>query len=168
MLGLVLNQFPETRVIADPEYRAAATFFSMINIGALVLAILASRDRSRPRVIERYRTSEPVTYEGDDGEPISASLCDISVGGAGMNWPRGRSVPRTLTLHVPGGRTIRAEVVRNNGDKLGLRFDLADSHERDAVLLWVYSIGLSRLPASLSMTHLSRRLVARFLGSADG
>ena len=48
VLGLLFNARHETQVIADPEHRMAALFFSVINAGVLVLAILAGRDRGRP------------------------------------------------------------------------------------------------------------------------
>ena len=97
MLGLLINARPETRVIADPEHRAAATFFSMLNAGALVLAILAGRDRGRPRTAERFRTAASVICETDDGTRISVKLLDVSVGGAGIDWPVERSIPRSVT-----------------------------------------------------------------------
>jgi cellulose synthase (UDP-forming) len=163
MLGLLLNALPETRVIDDPEHRAAAFFFSAINVGALVLAILAGRDRGRPRSSERFRTSASVICERDDGTRISAPLLDVSVGGAGIEWPGERSVLRVARLHLPGDRSIRAEVVRRDGNRLGLRFDTADARDRDLVLRWIYSIGVGTLRAPLSILHVARRLVARCL-----
>jgi cellulose synthase (UDP-forming) len=161
MLGLLINARPETRVIAEPEHRAAATFFSALNAGALVLAILAGRDRGRRRIAERFQAAASVICETDDGTRIAASLHDVSASGAGIEWPGERPIPGSVVLHLPGSRTIRADVVRRDGNKLGLRFDLADSRERDGVLLWVYSIVTGTLRAPLSMIHLTRRLAAR-------
>jgi cellulose synthase (UDP-forming) len=161
MLGLLINARPELRVIDDPEHRAAATFFSAMNAGALVLAILAGRDRGRRRVAERFRADASILCEVDDGTRIAASLHDVSAGGAGIDWPAERPIPGSVRLHLPGGRTIRADVIRRDGHKLGLRFDLADARERDGVLLWVYSIVTGTLRAPLSMLHLTRRLAAR-------
>jgi cellulose synthase (UDP-forming) len=163
MLGMLINARPETQVITDPTHRAAATFFSVLNAGALVLAIMAGRDQGRRRTSERFRTRASIICEGDDGTPIAAALLDVSVGGASIRWPAERAVPHSARLHLPGDRTIRAEVVRKDGDQLGLRFDLADGRERDGVLRWIYSIGVGTLRAPLSMMHLTRRLVARCL-----
>jgi PilZ domain len=163
MMGLLINAIPETQVIANGEHRAAATFFAILNSGALILAILASRDQERLRAAERYGTTESVICETDDGMMISAELRDVSVTGAKIEWPDGYSIPRTLRLKLSKNRAIQAEVVRKKGNNLGLRFDLADPNDRDAVIQWVYSIGQGALRAPLSMTHLTRRLVSRCL-----
>ncbi|WP_165235146.1 glycosyltransferase [Aquisphaera insulae] len=164
LLGLLINGQPETRVIADPEHRAAATFFSMLNVGALILAILASRDRGRKRTMERLRTSATVVCECDDGHRVRTSMFDISAGGAGILWPDDLRIPGFVKLLVPGGRAVRADVVRVDGLRLGLRFDLLDPADRQTVLSWAYAIGLTKAPTELSMLQLTRRLVARCLG----
>jgi hypothetical protein len=161
LLGLLINARPETRVIASAENRAAATYFAIANAGALVLAIMASRDRGRQRTAERFRVAVSVDCEMDDGMRLSARLHDVSPGGASMDWPGERPVPRSVTMHLPEGGTIRADVVRKEDNKLGLRFVPADSRERDATLRWVYSIAAGTLRAPLSMLHLSRRLFSR-------
>ncbi|HKM53007.1 MAG TPA: glycosyltransferase, partial [Isosphaeraceae bacterium] len=163
MLGLLINAIPETQVIANPEHRAAACVFSILNAGALVLAILAGRDQERRRTAERYQALASIICETDDGTMVSAKLQDVSVGGAGIEWPEAQSIPRTVKLKLPKNRTIRADVVRREGNKLGLRFDLTDPKDRDSVLLWVYWIGHGALRAPLSMTHLARRLALRCL-----
>jgi cellulose synthase (UDP-forming) len=164
MLGLLINSWPETRVIVDPEHRAAASVFSAINAGALILAILAGRDRGRHRSAERYRTRASVLCEGDDGSWCLASLHDVSSTGAGVFWPRDQAIPRSLSLHLAGGGTLRASVVRTHGETIGLRFDLADDRERDDLLRWIYSIGLDARRTPLSFPQITRRLLARCLG----
>ncbi|MGO9601755.1 MAG: glycosyltransferase family 2 protein [Isosphaeraceae bacterium] len=163
MLGLLINAIPETQVIANGEHRAAASFFAMLNSGALILAILASRDQERLRTAERFQASASVICETDDGTMVSADLRDVSVTGAGIEWPENYAIPRRLKLKLPNDRTIQAEVVRRKGNKLGLRFDLAKPNDRDSIIQWVYSIGHGALQAPLSMTHLTRRLAVRCL-----
>ncbi len=163
LLGLLINARPETRVIAEPEKRAAATCFAIANVVALLLAIMASRDRGRRRTTERFRAAASVVCEMDDGTWISASLHDVSAGGVSIDWPAERPIPHSVTLHLPDSDTIRAGVVRKEGRKLGLRFDPADSRERDGVLLWVYSIAAGTVRSPLSMLHLTRRLFSRCL-----
>ncbi|MEW4568980.1 glycosyltransferase [Tautonia sp. JC769] len=164
MLGLLINSWPETRVIVDPEHRAAASVFSAVNAGALILAILAGRDRGRSRAAERYRTRASVLCEGDDGSWCLASLHNVSSTGAGVFWPRDQAIPRSLSLHLAGGGTLRASVVRTHGETIGLRFDLADDRERDDLLQWIYSIGLDARRTPLSFPQITRRLLARCLG----
>lgn len=164
MLGLFINARPETQVVAIPEHKTAALFFSAGNACALVLAILAGRDRGRRRTAERYRTDARIICEGDDGTWATARLLDVSVGGARLSWPGDRAAPRCLRLHPGGVDPIRAEVVRDDGDSLGIRFDLADDRQRDAVLQWIYSVGVDAKRAPLSPSRLTRRLVARCLG----
>jgi cellulose synthase (UDP-forming) len=162
MLGLLINAIPETRVILNPEHRAAACFFSFFNAGALLLAILAGRDLGRRRSSERFQTPECVMCELDDSTRVSAKIEDVSVSGLGIEWPEHVSIPGTVTLHL-GDRTIRADVVRKVGNKLGLRYHLNETRDRDRVLLWVYSISAGSLRAPLSLMNLSRRLLARCL-----
>jgi cellulose synthase (UDP-forming) len=161
--GLLINARPETQVIANPENRVTATFFAVLNALALILAILASRDRRRPRIAERFRAEASVECELEDGTWVSARLRDISSGGASLDWPDVRPIPRRLRLHLPGGAAVRADVVRREAHKLGLQFELADREERDRVLRSVYSIAAGTLRAPLSMLHLTRRLFSRCL-----
>jgi hypothetical protein len=127
------------------------------------LAILASRDRGRQRVAERFRAEASVECELEDGTWLSARLGDVSPGGASLDWPDEQPIPRRLTLHVPRGGAVRADVVRREGHKLGLQFDLADREKRDSILHWVYSIAAGTVRSPLSMQHLIRRLVSRCL-----
>jgi cellulose synthase (UDP-forming) len=161
LAGLLINARPETQVIANAENRAAATFFAALNAAALILAILASRDRGRQRVAERFRVEASVDCQLEDGTWLSARLRDVSCGGASLDWPDARPIPRRLTLHLPGGGIVRADVVRMEGHKLGLQFELTNREERDSVLYWVYSIAAGTLRAPLSMLHLTRRLFSR-------
>jgi cellulose synthase (UDP-forming) len=165
MLGLLFNARPETRVIANPDHAAAATFFSAFNAAALVLAIFAGRDRGRRRTAERLRTTASVICKLADGTRVSASLYDVSVSGAAVNWPGERAVPLSMKVDLGDDRVIRADVVRRVGNRLALRFDLAGSRERETVLLWVHSIGDSTIRAPLSMIDLARRLASRCFGA---
>ncbi|WP_169978947.1 glycosyltransferase [Tautonia rosea] len=164
MLGLLINSWPETRVIVDPEHRAAASVFSAVNAGALILAILAGRDQGRRRSAERYRTTASVLCEGDDGTWCLASLQNVSSTGAGLYWPPELPIPRSMMLHLAGGGMLQATVVRTDGETIGLRFELADDRERDDLLRWIYSIGLDAQRTPLSMPQMTRRLLARCLG----
>ena len=163
VLGLLFNARPETQVIADPEHRMAALFFSVINAGALVLAVLAGRDRSRPRMAERFVTSESVTCEMKDGTLVPATVRDASVNGARIEWPKDQPVPRSMRIHLRENRSVRATVVRAHGNMLGVRFELADAKERERMMLWVYSISVGSVQAPPSVGRLAVRFAARCL-----
>ena len=94
---------------------------------------------------------------------VSTELRDVSVTGAGIEWPEGHPIPRTVRLKLSNNRSIQAEVVRRKGNKLGLRFDLVNPNDRDSIIQWVYSIGQGALQAPPSMAQLTRRLVSRCL-----
>ena len=163
VLGLLFNARPETQLIADPDHRAAALFFSVLNAGALVLAILAGRDRSRPRTAERLLASESVVCELEDGTRVLATVRDASASGARIEWPRDQPVPRSIKIHLTRNHAIFATVVRQDGNTLGVRFELADAKERERILLWVYSISVGTVQAPLSLKRLAGRLAARCL-----
>jgi cellulose synthase (UDP-forming) len=163
VLGLLFNARPETQLIADPDHRAAAFLFSALNAGALVLAILAGRDRSRPRMAARFLTSEPVICELDDGTPVPATVRDASASGARIEWPSDQPVPLSMKMHLTEKRTICVTVVRQHGNKLGVRFELAGPEERERILLWVYSISVGTVQAPLSLGRLAGRLAVRCL-----
>ena len=163
VLGLLLNARHETQVIADPEHRMAALFFSVINAGALVLAILAGRDRGRPRTAERFLTSESVICELKDGTLVQTTLRDASATGARIEWPADQPIPRSMTMHLRENRTIRATVARKDGNMLGVRFELADSKERVRMLQWVHSILVDTVQAPPSPGRLVARFAARCL-----
>jgi cellulose synthase (UDP-forming) len=163
MLGLLFNALPETQLIADPDHRAAALFFSVLNAGALILAILAGRDRSRPRTAERFVTSHTVMCELDDGTLVPAMVRDASASGARIEWPSDQPIPRSLKMHLTRNHAICVTVVRQDGNKLGVRFELADAKERERILLWVYSISVGAVQAPLSLGRLAGRLAARCL-----
>jgi cellulose synthase (UDP-forming) len=163
VLGLLYNALPETRVIADPEHRMAAFCFSVINAGALVLAILAGRDRGRPRTAERFLTSESVICELKDGTRVPATVRDASVNGTRIEWPVEVPIPRSMRIHLCENRIVRGTVVRERDNMLGVRFDLADSKERDRILLWAYSISVGTVDGPPSPGRLVARLAARCL-----
>ena len=163
MLGLLFNALPETQLVADPDHRAAALFFSVLNAGALILAILAGRDRSRPRTSERFVTSQTVMCELDDGTLVPAMVRDASASGARIEWPRDQPVPRSIKMHLTRNHAIYVTVVRQDGNTLGVRFELADAKERERILLWVYSISVGAVQAPLSLKRLAGRLAVRCL-----
>jgi cellulose synthase (UDP-forming) len=163
VLGLVFNARPETQLIADPDHRAAAFFFSVLNAGALVLAILAGRDRSRPRMAERFKTAESVICELEDGTQFPATVRDASGSGARIEWPQHQPVPRSIKMHLTKNHTICVTVVRQHGTKLGVRFELAGPEERERILLWVYSVSVGTIQAPLSLRRLAGRLAVRCL-----
>ena len=76
---------------------------------------------------------------------------------------QGTTHSASMRMHLPENRTIRLTVVRNHGDKLGVRFELADPHERERLLLWVFSISTGTVQAPLSIRRLTGRLAARCL-----
>jgi cellulose synthase (UDP-forming) len=163
MLGLLFNALPETQLIADPDHRAAALFFSVLNAGALILAILAGRDRSRPRTAERLLASESAVCELEDRTRVLATVRDASASGARIEWPRDQPVPRSIKIHLTRNHAIFAAVVRQDGNTLGVRFELADAKERERILLWVYSISVGAVQAPLSLKRLAGSLAARCL-----
>ena len=90
-----------------------------------MLAILAGRDRGRPRTAERFLTSESVICELKDGTLVQTTLRDASATGARIEWPADQLVPRSMTMHLRENRTIHATVARKDGNMLGVRFELA-------------------------------------------
>jgi cellulose synthase (UDP-forming) len=72
-------------------------------------------------------------------------------------------MPRSMQMHLTGNHAIRVTVVRQHGNKLGVRFELANPSERERILLWVYSISVGTVQAPLSLGRLAGHLAARCL-----
>jgi cellulose synthase (UDP-forming) len=68
-----------------------------------------------------------------------------------------------MKMHLTRNHVIVVTVVRQDGNKLGVRFEIADPNERERILLWVYSIGVGTVQAPLSLKRLAGRLAARCL-----
>jgi hypothetical protein len=68
-----------------------------------------------------------------------------------------------MKMHLTEKQSICGTVVRQHGNKLGVRFELADFDERERILLWVYSISVGTVQAPLSLGRLAGRLAARCL-----
>ena len=68
-----------------------------------------------------------------------------------------------MRIHLRENHTVDATVVRQNGKMLGVQFELADSEERERILLWVYSISVGSVQAPPSPARLALRFAARCL-----
>jgi cellulose synthase (UDP-forming) len=108
-------------------------------------------------------TSQTVTCELDDGTLVPAMVRDASASGARIEWRSDQPIPHSMKMHLTRNHVIFATVVRQDGNTLGVRFELADAKEREPILLWVYSISVGAVQAPLSLKRLAGRLAARCL-----
>jgi hypothetical protein len=90
---------------------------------------------------ERLPVSLTATIRKPNGEAIGVTIRNLSMGGAFIALPRGRTILRGLVgleLHLPGAaRQLsrwRAYVVHQHADGVGLMFDECKSAERPPFL----------------------------------
>ncbi len=104
------------------------TAWTVFNLLILVAAIAVGRESRQLRKDVRFAAALPVSLYLEDGHVIDAETKDVSLGGLGVQLPKGQSLEgRTVTdVTLPlEGRTVSVPVqtVSSSGDHARVRFE---------------------------------------------
>ena len=146
-LGLLLNANLQTRIIPDAGFLPVVTFWCAVNMLILLLVAVTAFSAPARRAEERFELDEPARFRGTFGS-LEGRLVDLSLGGAQVTLDP-KVVPGIargdwLWVAIAGVGEVPAEVVRVVGTwaRLGLRFHLPRSAERDLLIARLFTHGL--------------------------
>jgi cellulose synthase (UDP-forming) len=165
-LGLLLNIWPETRIVAEGALIPVVAFWAVVNM--LVLAVVASIAMAPParRTEERFLLDLPCRVHGPaDMRP--ARTQDLSMTGAALLGGPGGAAPGdwlvvdVLDVGRIAGRVMRRGETPDGQQTLGVRFDLPAGEVRDALIRRLYTQGLdnsAKLQGAVTLAILARVL----------
>ena len=158
--GIVYRTFVGPVADAPLQVEAINFFWSCFNLVTLMLACLMSIELPRYRSEERFRVNEPA-HIFIDGRRHSATLCDISVAGAGLSVADGAMLPNgaSVRVHMREIGSVTATVMRGRPGTCHVRFD--DDSFRPALVRKIFAGDLvpkvTRLPMRDLLGVVARR-----------
>jgi cellulose synthase (UDP-forming) len=159
--GLIVNRTSPDLSAAHDDILVAEVY-ALINLVVLALATLMAIEVPRSRSTERFPVQCPATYVGN-GREWPCKLLDISESGARLAAEGRLEVGDALELAIPGLGPLPAHVVRATPVGAAVEFDTLTDTQRRALILFIYSAGLSNEVHGLDLGRVFRKLVARWL-----
>ena len=126
-LGMVVGQIPDLSPMGGGQGTPINLAWSAYALLMLFLAMLVCVELPRQRRQDRLPVREAVEIDG-----ISAELLDLSVGGACLRQPAGKTNSH-ITLTISDIGTLPAHIIRRQGDLLFVQFT-PDTPMREALL----------------------------------
>ena len=165
-VGLALNVWPETRIIASGALIPVVATWAVVNM--LVLAVVASIAMARPphRTEERFPLELPCRVH-NTRDMRQARTLDVSMTGAALLTDPGGAVPGDwvvvdlLDIGRIAARIMRSDAARDGSQTLNLQFALPQGATRDALIRRLYTQGLDNsalLNSGLTLAILGRVL----------
>ena len=137
ILGLVVNSFPELRIVDTVEVLPIVAVWSLVNVVTLFLVCMTSLQAPVRRGEERFELDAPIWILGR-GRPIArAQIRDISLSGVGVAQDAAAApyeIGDAVSVFITEVGFIAGNVVRQHADSLALKFDLPPSVERDLLI----------------------------------
>lgn len=165
-VGLALNVWPETRIIASGALIPIVATWAVVNM--LVLAVVVSIAMARPprRTEERFLLELPCRVQSTR-EMLQAHTLDVSMTGAALQTDLRSALPGdwvVVDLQEIGriaARVMRRNFTHDGRQILALQFALPQGATRDALIRRLYTQGLDNsavLKAGLTLAILGRVL----------
>jgi cellulose synthase (UDP-forming) len=151
--GLVINALPEWK-IAEGSVLPIVAFWAANNIVVFFLTCMATLQAPARRDEERFEFVEPIWIFSAAGALSAGRVRDMSLSGVAIE----PDFERELTLQ-PGERIrlfisevgfVPGTVVRQTGDFLAVRFEAADTVERDLLIRKLFTSGFDATAVSVS------------------
>jgi len=169
--GLWLNIPTDTRVVEDDAFLAIGCFWIAINVITLTIALLMCFENPVRRLQERFPVATPALIRVDGGASASVVLDDISLSGASMKCVRGNCATKgdRAEIVIPDAGTHGAEVVRVNGDEIGVDFTPEPVGEaRTRLINLLYTTGIDNAAHAGEPLSLLQGLARRLWGERRG
>ena len=150
MGGMLLNAFPETRVVEQGALIPLVVFWGAINCVLLMLVMMMCLQVPIRRGEERFAIEETALLGGPEGAQ-HVRIVDLSMSGvalAGSALPAA-DAPVWVWLHEVG--QVRGRVARVRDGVAGIAFDLPESVERDLLIRKIFTSGLDTTTVTASV-----------------
>jgi cellulose synthase (UDP-forming) len=142
-VGLLVNTWPEWRIVAQLSLLPMVAFWSSINIVVLFLVCMLALQAPVRRTEERFALDEQVQIIGASGALSNATIGEISLSGASMVVDRviNAKAGERIRLFIAEVGFVAAIVTRGHKKQLGVQFDLPASTERDLLIRKLFTVG---------------------------
>lgn len=163
LAGLVINAFPDTRIVAQGALVPMVAFWGLINVVVLFLAAMLCLGRPSPRAEERFAWPEPVAIwrRGVRHAAVARGI-DISASGIALEG-EGLDVGEPVRVRVRGVGSIDGRVARSGGGRIGIAFDGTDSPARDRLIIRLFTSGIAAAQVRVPLWAATRAMLARIL-----
>jgi cellulose synthase (UDP-forming) len=162
ILGLVVNSFPEFRIVDTVEVLPIVAAWSAVNVVTLFLVCMTSLQAPVRRGEERFELDAPIWMLGR-GRPIArAQIRDISLSGVGVAQDAGAApyeIGDAVSVFITEVGFIAGNVVRQHDDALAVKFDLPPSVERDLLIRKLLTDGNDTKQVTSSALAASRAML---------
>jgi cellulose synthase (UDP-forming) len=141
--GLLINTWPEWRIVSQLSLLPMVAFWSSINIVVLFLVCMLALQAPVRRTEERFAIDESARIIEASGALSTALIKDISLSGAAIvvDRPVNAKLGERLRLFITEVGFIAATVVRSSDRQLSVQFDLPTSAERDLLIRKLFTAG---------------------------
>ena len=154
-LGLIINTIPEWRIVDNADVLPIVAFWSGLNAVVLFLVCMLSLQPPMRRVQERLEIDEPIWFVDPDGTASTGRIEDMSLSGAGiegdLNQAKSLRVGDSVRVFIAEVGFVAAAVVRQNGRRVGVQFNLRASVERDLLIRKLFTGGIDTTNVSVSV-----------------
>lgn len=158
--GLLINSFPQSRVISQEAFVPVVAGWAVVNCVVLLLVAVVAVNRPSRREQERFDMGGMgVVFEPEGGPPRQARLLDLSLSGAGITLDGQLPFAEAGILRIPGIPPLRASVVRSRGEYLGLKFDTPDEPTRETITRIIFSEYRVPMLAAAAMRGTTREML---------
>ena len=142
-VGLLVNTWPEWRIVTQLSLLPMVAFWSSINVVVLFLVCMLALQAPVRRTEERFALNEQVQIIGASGALSNATIGNISLSGASLVVDRSinAKVGERIRLFIAEVGFVAAIVTRGYEKELGVQFDLPASTERDLLIRKLFTAG---------------------------
>jgi len=163
VLGLALNARPDYRIVEQAALVPMVAFWSLLNMVMPGLVMLMCLQMPARRGEERFRLTERVVLERDGEPPLAALQGDISLTGLGLDGvaAAGLHVGQNLVVRISDVGRVPGQVVRIQGDRVGLQFGQMEPRARDKLVVKLYATGMIDHAARPTIWEASFSLISR-------
>ena len=151
--GLVINAFPAWQM-ADGAVLPIVAFWAVNNIVVFFLTCMTTLQAPARRDEERFEFVEPIWIFGATGAFSTGRLRDISLSGAAIEPDSERQsivqAGERIRVFISEVGFVPGVVVRQTRDFLGVRFELAESVERDLLIRKLFTSGFDVTTVNVS------------------
>jgi cellulose synthase (UDP-forming) len=164
LFGLVLNAFPDWRIVDRMALIPVVAGWSVVNAVILLLVMVLAIPRPSGRQEERFAMGgEPASLLAE-GVRLPAALIDLSLSGALIEPAAAAAVPaERMVVEIAGVPPLEAAVVGRRGSRLGLRFERVSDAARAALIRRLFSEAHPPVTAQAPTERAGMVLLSRLL-----
>jgi cellulose synthase (UDP-forming) len=151
--GLIINTFPEYRIVSTAGLLPIAALLGGVNIMILFLICMISLEAPVRRAEERFEIDEPIQIFNPAGTILTGRSKDMSLTGAGIFIDESEArvaVGDSIQLYIAEVGFVVGAVIRHDRGTLGVQFDLPHTVERDLLIRKMFTSGIE--PISTTAT----------------